>query len=173
MADAISDAHDPTVHLDPEDELRREAFTMALYVAICLLAALSAVTEHVAESERDVFKLVWGTTVGLALAHWFAFRVSARLVASGPARRHDALAAGVQLAGAAAVGVLATVPILVLPESMQLGVVRDVLAFFIAVVGFAVARNGGAGRGRSMLYGASILIVATIVAGVKNSLVGH
>jgi hypothetical protein len=169
MADAISQAEDPAVHTDSEDELRREAFTMALYVAICLLAALSAVTDHTAESERNVFKLVWGTTVGLALAHWFAFRVSARLVASGTARRHDALAAGVQLGGAAAVGLLATVPMLVLPESLQLDVVRDVLALFIAVV----ARSGGAGRGRSMLYGASILIVATIVAGVKNSLVGH
>ena len=173
MADAISQAEDPAVHTDSEDELRREAFTMALYVAICLLAALSAVTDHTAESERNVFKLVWGTTVGLALAHWFAFRVSAKLVASGTARRHDALAAGVQLGGAAAVGLLATVPMLVLPESLQLDVVRDVLALFIAVVGFAVARSGGVGRGRSMLYGASILIVATIVAGVKNSLVGH
>jgi hypothetical protein len=62
-------------------ELRKEAFTMALYVAICLLAALSVVSEHGGTSEADTFKIVWGTTLGLALAHWFAFRVSSRLVA--------------------------------------------------------------------------------------------
>ena len=62
-------------------ELRKEAFTMALYVAICLLAALAAVSESTAEDH--VFEIVWGTTIGLALAHWLAFSVSARLVAAG------------------------------------------------------------------------------------------
>jgi hypothetical protein len=60
-------------------ELRREAYTMALYVAICLLAALAAVSEPALDEGAHTFELVWGTTVGLALAHWFAFRMSARL----------------------------------------------------------------------------------------------
>ena len=92
---------------------------MALYVAICLLAALSAVSEHAASDQLDAFKIVWGTTVGLAVAHWFAFRVSARLVASGTIRRHDAEAVGAQLAGAAAVALLATIPVLFLPRSVE------------------------------------------------------
>ena len=100
-------------------ELRKEAYTMALYVAICLLAALSAVSEHAASDQLDALKIVWGTTVGLAVAHWFAFRVSARLVASGTIRRHDAEAVGAQLAGAAAVALLATIPVLFLPRSVE------------------------------------------------------
>jgi len=79
---------------DDDVELRKEAFTMALYVAICLLAALAAVTESTAEDH--VFEIVWGTTIGLALAHWLAFSVSARLVAAGQVRNHDAQAAEAQ-----------------------------------------------------------------------------
>ena len=56
---------------------------MALYVAICLLGVLTAVAERADAGHVSVFTLVWGTTVGLALAHWFAFRLSARLVAGG------------------------------------------------------------------------------------------
>jgi hypothetical protein len=50
-------------------ELRKEAFTMALYVAICLLAALSVVAKHGKGAQVDALKIVWGTTLGLALAH--------------------------------------------------------------------------------------------------------
>ncbi len=145
---------------------------MALYVAICLLAALSAVSEHGGTDELDAFKIVWGTTVGLAVAHWFAFRVSARLVASGTIV-HDAEAAGAQVAGAGAVALLATVPVLFLPESVELDVARLVLAGFIALTGYAVARSSGGTRGRSLVYAASILVVATLVAVVKNVLAGH
>ena len=76
-------------------ERRREAYTMALNVAICLLAALAAVSEPAPDEDARTFELVWGTTVGLALAG------------------------------------------------------------FIAIVGYAVARRGGASGVRSMIDGAS------------------
>lgn len=145
---------------------------MALYVAICLLAALSVVSEHAATAQLYAFKIVWGTTVGLAVARWFAFRVSARLVASGTIRRHDAAVAGAQLSVAAAVALLTTIPVLFFPRSVEFDVARLVLAFFIALVGYAVARGSASTRGRSMVYAASILVVATVVAVVKNALAG-
>ena len=154
-------------------ELRKEAFTMALYVAICLLAALSVVSQHGETNEADTFKIVWGTTLGLAVAHWFAFRVSSRLVAAGSVRRQDAAAAGAQLAGAAAVALLATIPVLLFPNSAELDVVRLVLAALIALVGYAVARGGGATTARSIAYAVSILLLATAVALIKNVLAGH
>jgi hypothetical protein len=55
---------------------------MALYVAICLIAALTAL-ENVTAVPGHILGLVWGTTVGLALAHVFAFRVAGRLVHDG------------------------------------------------------------------------------------------
>jgi hypothetical protein len=152
-------------------ELRKEAFTMALYVAICLLAALAALSESTAEDH--VFEIVWGTTVGLALAHWLAFNVSARLVAAGQVRHHDAEAAAAQLLGAAAVALLATVPVLIFPASIELDVVELVLACFIAFVGYAVSRGSGANRVRSLVYGATLLVVAGAVVLIKIALTGH
>jgi hypothetical protein len=121
----------------------------------------------------DTLKIVWGTTIGLALAHWFAFRVSARLVASGAVRRHDADAAGAEIVGAAAVAVLATLPVILLSESVELAAVRLVLAIFIALVGFGVARAAGATTAWSMAYAGSVLVVAVLVAVAKNVLSGH
>lgn len=154
-------------------EARREAYTTALYVAICLLAVLTAVADRPESDHLSVFKLVWGTTIGLALAHWFAFRLSARLVGAGTFGRHDAEAAAAQLVGALAVAVLATVPVVLLPGGSELDIVRVLLAGFVAAVGFAVARSGGAGVGRSAAYAGTVLVLAVAVAIAKNVLGGH
>lgn len=69
-------------------ELRKEALTMALYVAICLMASLIVIPKS-AVGHTKVFGLIWGVTLGLALAHWFAFRVSARMVGAGTVRSSD------------------------------------------------------------------------------------
>jgi hypothetical protein len=154
-------------------ELRREAYTMALYVSVCLLAALTAVEERADPEHVDVLVLVWGTTVGLALAHWFAFRLSARLVAAGRLPRREAAIAGAQVAGALAVATLATAPVIVLPATAELDVVRLVLAGFVAAVAVAVARSGGASTARSLVYAVAVLATAAAVALLKNVLGGH
>ena len=160
-----SGGHEPVV------ELRKEAYTMALYVAICLLAAFAALPETGAHAH--VIGLIWGVTVGLALAHWFAFRVSARMVGAGSLRPHDVESAGAQLAGAAGVALLASIPVVLFPESVELELVELLLAGFIALVGFAVARGGGATRARAMVYALLVLVVAVAIALVKNGLAGH
>jgi hypothetical protein len=60
-----------------------------------------------------------------------------------------------------------------LPATSELDVVRLLLAGFIAGVGFAVARAGGAGTARSAVYAATILVLAVTIAVVKNVLSGH
>jgi hypothetical protein len=120
-----------------------------------------------------VIGLIWGVTVGLALAHWFAFRVSARMVGAGSVRPHDVKSAGAQLAGAAGVAVLASVPVVLFPESVELELVELLLAAFIALVGFAVARGGGATLARALVYALLVLVVAVAIALVKNALAGH
>ncbi len=157
---------------DGHEERLREAVTMAFYVAICLLAALSAVQDDADAGHVEVLRLVWGTTVGLALAHWFAFRLSARLVGRAEhAERHAGVALA-QIGGAVAVAVLATVPILLLPSTAELDVVRVEMALLLAVGGYAVARTEGAPRGRSVAYAAGVFVLAVAVALVKNRL-GH
>jgi hypothetical protein len=152
-------------------ELRKEAFTMALYVAICLLAALIALPE--ADARAHLLRIIWGVTVGLAAAHWLAFRVSARLVGEGRIRPHDVESAVAQLAGAGVVAALASLPVVLLPDSVEVAVVQFVLAAFVAVVGFAVSRGGGATRMRASVYASSVLVVAVAIAVLKNVLVSH
>lgn len=84
-------------HHEAAVELRKEAYTMALYVAICLLAALIALP--VTGVGLHVAGIIWGVTIGLAVAHWFAFRVSARLVGAGRVRPQDVESAGAQVVG--------------------------------------------------------------------------
>jgi hypothetical protein len=69
-------------HVHPE-HLRKEGWTMALYVAICLIAALSAL-QNVIAVPGHVLGLVWGTTVGLALAHVFGLLVDLCMKATSP-----------------------------------------------------------------------------------------
>ena len=152
-------------------EYRKEAYTMALYVAICLLAALVA-TPH-SDAEAQVIEIIWGITVGLAAAHWFAFRLSARLVGAGKVGSRDAASAGAQLVGAVAVALLTSAAVVLVPESVEFAVVEFLLGGFISLVGFAVARGGGATRIRALGYALIVLVVAVGVAALKNALAGH
>ena len=48
------------------------------------------------------------------------------------------------------------------------------LAAFIALVGYAAARDGGgAARARALLYALTVLVVAVAIAELKNRLAGH
>ena len=164
---------DASGDVDNRVELRKEAWVMALYVAVCLLAALTAVAEKASDGHVRAFGIIWGTTIGLALAHAFAFRVSARIVAQGKIRRDDANAVVAQLIGALGVAVLATVPVIFWPATAELDAVRWMLALFIALVGFQVARTNGAGTARSVVYGGVLFVSALTVALLKNVLSGH
>jgi hypothetical protein len=143
---------------------------MALYVAICLLAALIAVPEG---AHPHVTGIIWGVSLGLALAHWFAFRVSSRWVGGGDVRAADVRSGGAQVAGAAGVALLAYVGVLIAPPSIELEAVQGLLAGLIACSGFAVARGAGAGRVQSAVYAGAVLVVAVAIAVVKNYLAGH
>lgn len=160
--------------MEPDDrELRREAMVMALYVAVCLLAALIALGENADHGHVRAFGLVWGTTLGLALAHAFAFGLSARLGTEGRLGQRDAHLVLAQLAGASAVALIATLPVALVGPTGEFDIVRLVLSVFIGGAGYAVGRLNGGGRTRSLLYGGFILVLAAVIATTKNVLSGH
>lgn len=146
---------------------------MALYVAICLLAALVAASHNHVEDNSNAVTLIWGTALGLALAHWFAFRVSSRLVARGSIRRADTVLALAQIGGAAAVAIVATVPAVTLGGSTGPAATRWVLAGVIAAVGYLVARRAGGSRLRSLAYASSMTAAAMVIVVIKNAAAGH
>ena len=153
-------------------EFRKEALTMALYVAICLMASLIVIPDS-AVAQTNVIGLIWGVTLGLALAHWFAFRVSARMVGAGTVRSSDIELIGAQLLGASSVALLVSVGVVLLPDSAELQGAEYLLAALISLIGFAVARGAGASRMRAVVYALFVLAGAVTIAVVKNLLAGH
>jgi hypothetical protein len=160
-----------TDHIHP-DHLRKEGWTMALYVAICLIAALTALANLTA-IPGHILGLVWGTTVGLAVAHVFAFRIAGRLVHAGDLPRADRIISLVQLAAAAAVAVVVSVPVLLAPTINEITWARYTCAAIIGVVGYLVARGAERSRIRSVLFGLGVLVAAFAVAALKHALSGH
>jgi hypothetical protein len=162
-------------HVDDHDHkraLRREGCTMALYATLCLLAALTVAAQDELAHRGTLLRIIWGTTVGLAIAHFFAFRLTARLFTGGILLRHDSESALIQLLGAAAVAGLATVPVLLVDEEAAVEAVRLLLAGAIGVAGFGVAKASGATHLRATALAVFTLVVGLIVALVKNAL-GH
>jgi hypothetical protein len=164
-------AADGVDHLD-RDDLRKEGWTMALYVAICLIAALTAL-ETVTAVPGHIMGLVWGTTVGLALAHVFAFRIAGHLVHDGELPKADRIVSAVQVASAAAVAVVVSIPVLLAPVAAELDWARYTCAAIIGVVGYSVARGASRGRIRAALFGLAVLAAAIVVAALKQALGGH
>ena len=154
------------------DHLLKEGWTMALYVAICLIAALTAL-ENVIAVPGHVMGMVWGTTVGLALAHVFAFRVAGRLVHDGELPKADRIVAIVQLAGAAAVALLVSVTVLLAPTDSELDGARYTCAAIIGAAGYLVARGAERSRIRAVLFGLAVLALAIAIALLKHRLAGH
>ena len=157
----MSEVSDPLAH-----EMRREGITMALYVAIVLLAALTATPDH--GGTKRAAAIIWGTTLGLVVAHWFAFSVSERLVAGeAPEPGHERVL-GVQLRAAAAVAGVASIGVLLFPSDVEQDVARVLTAGMIGVIVYVQARRAGAERGRSLRGAVVALLLGLAVSAIKH-----
>ena len=153
-------------------EAVREAVTMALYVGVVLAAEFVAVEEH-AVDELSTVAVIWGSALGVALAHVFAFNLAARLFAGGGLAPGTRRAVWAQLASAAAVAFVVTVPFLFLTLGPALDVSGFLLATLIGVTAYVASREAGAGRIRSLVDGLIALVVATAIVSVEVGLTGH
>lgn len=153
--------------------LAREFFASALYVAIVLLAALVALPKARLPSDGSLVATLFGTALGLILAHFVAFRLAAHFTAeTGIAPAPVAQEAGAGLAGGLAVATLATLPFAVLNGETALIATLIALAILPAVIGFAIARLRGRTWGVSLVAGGIALASALLVVIVKYEL-GH
>lgn len=140
---------------------------MGFYVAVALIGALTAGDDHAPHSQIGVVAIVWGTTVGLAVAHWFAMILSARLVPDPGLHHTPSEMLFAQLVMAVAVAVVATVVVLVLSADLERLGARTTAALFIAVlVGFE-ARTNGWSHHRAAAYGLTALVIGLAIAATK------
>jgi len=167
-------------HSDHRTHLMREAATMVLYVSVVEIAELAAIPEdHFAHGRvtgpvgSALLAVVWGTAVGLALAHWFAFRVAAPAFRGESPTRLDAQIGLAQLAGAMFVAAISSIPVLLLNDVRAQETTGDVPAVIIGVIGYFVARASGRGHLPAVFYGITALALGIVVALVKVKLAAH
>ncbi len=150
-----------------ERTLRREADMMGFTVAIAMLAAFTAGSDQSSHSSLDVLLIVWGTTVGLAVAHWFALTLSIYTVRDPDLRYTPAQMLFAQMVMALLIATMATVVVLLLPESHDRLGARITAALFIGVLAGVESRSGGWSLSRALMWGFGALIVAMAVATLK------
>jgi hypothetical protein len=150
-------------------DLRREAYSMSLYVSIVLFSVLWAFDDDHPPGQGEVFLLELGTTVGLVLAHGFASWLSTRII--GDHEKPEAWdLLWVQLGGASAVGSLAILAVLIAPTSLELAAARLTVAATIAAQVYFESRSS-VSRARAALYGFLALAAAVTVSLLKAWLV--
>ena len=152
-------------------ELRREAFSMSLYVSIVLFSALAVFDEDHPPGQGEVFLVELGITIGLVLAHGFASWVSTRLI--GADEEDDDVdpwdLLRVQLAGASAVALIAMVAVVIAPTSAEVQTARLAVAATIGGQVFLESRTTHS-TARAATYAILTLLAGVVVATLKSAL---
>jgi hypothetical protein len=139
---------------------------MAFTVCIALLAALSFGDDDAPHSHLDVLAIVWGTTVGLALTHWFALTLSVWLVRDLHLRRTLELLLA-HLAMAFLVAIVATIVVVSLSEDFDRLGARSAAALFLGVLVGVESRAGGSSVRRAIGLGGGALVLGLALATLK------
>lgn len=161
-------------------EVLREAVTMVLYVSVVLMAELAAIPEkHFAHGRvtgavgGQLLAIIWGTAVGLAVAHWFAFRLAAPAFRGERPTRSDTYIGLGQVGSAIFVAAVSSLPVLLFSDVHAQETTADVPASLIGIVGYLIARVTGRSRFTSVFYGLTVLVIGILVALVKTRLAAH
>jgi hypothetical protein len=150
----------------------RGAVNLVLYLCLVLAAEFFTLSTH-ANSEAMAVEVIWSTTVGLALAHIFAFDVASRLFSGGKMDRSARAAAVLQLAAAVVLAGLLSLPFLAFGEDTAMKVAGFVIAAAVGAAAYAVGRREGRSQLRCVVFGALGVAIATAVVVLKIRLSMH
>jgi hypothetical protein len=160
------------------DEVVREAATMVLYVSVVEIAELAALPEThrfgrvTGPVGTALVAIIWGTAIGLAIAHWFAFGFAARELRGG-VRKLDFQIGMAQLGAAAFVAAVSCVPILLFGDVREQEFIGVMPAILIGISSYLIGRSAGRSRVAAAVYGGIALTVGLLVAAVKGALAAH
>ena len=148
----------------------QEGMTIALYLAIALLGLLTGWDGN--GDALEALGLLWGTTIGLLLAHYFALRLARVFARTRPLpTAEDAREALVLGGAAAAVAGVASLPFVLsalLPD-LDIGLTASglLLVGVIGGTGFVSVRRAGGGSRRALAFAALAVLVAAAVVAIK------
>lgn len=144
---------------------------MAFTVCIALLAVLLWGHEHADSSQLDLLAVVWGTTLGLALTHWFALTLSVRLVRDPSFKYSASEMLLAQTAMVTLVAVTASIVVLALSAKYErFGAQVTAAVFLGALVGIESRAAGGSLR-RTVGLVVFSLAIGLAIAVVKRFVV--
>jgi hypothetical protein len=149
-------------------------------VAVVEIAELAALPESHFSTGRvtgavgsQLLAIVWGTAVGLALAHWFAFRLAAPAFRGEAPSRNDTYVGLAQVGGAMFVAAVSSLPVLLFSDVRAQETTGDMPALLIGVIAYLIARSSQRSRLASFFFGVTALAVGVLVAVVKSVLAAH
>ncbi len=140
---------------------------MAFTVCIALLAALTYGNDHGAHSQLDVLVIVWGTTFGLALTHWFALTLSVRLVDDPNFKYSPFEMLFAQSGMALLVAVVASITVLALTDDFDRLGARLTAALFLGALVGVESRARGLSWQRTLSYVSVALAIGVAIAATK------
>src|SRR3954467_8752408 len=154
-----------------DPSLRREADMMAFYLGITLLVALSVSKDSAPPPMPELLLIIWGTTIGLGVAHWFALGLSAYLVDDPGLHHSPRQMLFSQVVMAVILAVVASITVLVAPlvqEELFSG--RVAVAVFVGALVVGESRGRGHGLVPALALGAVALGLAIAVTVLRLAL---
>jgi hypothetical protein len=146
---------------------RREVTTVAFYVSVTLAAELAAASPD--DSKEILVAALWGTAVGLALAHWYAQTITAA-IARGALRKTDAAEGFREIGAAVGVAFVLTVPFVLFATPTALVLSRWSVVIGTSCIALALARSAGAGWTRAFVEAAIVFVIGVAVIETKAAL---
>jgi hypothetical protein len=144
-----------------------EVATVAFYVSVTLAAELAAATDSM--SEAVVVGGLWGTAIGLALAHWYASTLT-RALARRSFHRADAVEGLREVGAAIAIVAALTVPFVLFETSTALVVGRLIVVAGTAGIAYVIARRDGATVRSATVQGSIVVLIGIVVIQAKSVL---
>ena len=144
---------------------RRDALEMGLYLSLVLVALIVGLERSL--NDGGELLIIWGSSIGLALAHVFAFRI-AHVYEYGTAVSQGWRSIGAMFAAAFGVALLATIPYLIPRDTFSSSSAATVLLLgFVAFAAYLAARSRGSSTLGTLGYVLVIIFLASLVSIIK------
>jgi hypothetical protein len=145
----------------------REVVTVAFYVSVTLAAELAAASSD--DPKTVLVGTLWGTAVGLALAHWYAQTITAA-IARGSFHKTDAAEGLREIGAAVGVAFVLTLPFVVFATPTALVLSRWGVVIGTSLIALALARSAGTGWTRALVEAAIVFVIGIAVIETKAAL---
>jgi hypothetical protein len=145
----------------------REVTVVAFYVSVTLAAELAAASPD--DSKTILVGALWGTAIGLALAHWYAQTITAA-IGRGSFHKSDAVEGLREIGAAVGMAFVLSVPFLLFATPTALVLSRWGVVIGSSLIALALARSAGAGWMRALVEAAIVFAIGVAVIETKAAL---